>query len=704
MIPSSPPTTWTSRPVTSSSDSSFLSDTERDDGLSTYFHIPPTPEHSVTISGNSEQDIDLTHTASAHLPRLSLHHPDMPMQQPTSANSSPTDFAFEVPSTLDLGPFTGKDLLSHHQYQHPQPGHSMNHPYGNGAFDMSSSGSTNPGFGYSSASSFSSMGSSMPGSSFSSQDALPAISRDFARPQPSETRRPATASGALHGAVPGQRFQKIAEERPETIDENGGGGGGDGNMFSNPFASPVSREDKQVPSHLHAHSSEVDPRFNPANRRASEGHFAMQPPQWTNMGPPMASPSTMTPPTNMSQFDLLQQLHAQHRSSSNLSARPQTSDGLPKFSSLNGVSLPSAKTIAGQAGGFHQISNTNSAYIGGSVPVIPGQVRSSLDSGKATMANSSADPMLPYRDSRSASLSELSNPRHMSLNGRPVYAPSSNSDIKQSSELTFVPLGGPAPKKRPRRRYDEIERLYLCGFQGCEKSYGTLNHLNAHVAMQKHGEKRLPAEFKEMRKSWRKKKREMAAAAANGQFSGGGSSSWNRASGSSSSDYDQRRDSTSSAMSSASELYGYPTSSYGWDSRPNTASSTASSIDPRAPFSSSSGAAVYNPYGSSALGGGMPPSALSGAVDPNSIRRGSAPQHIPMPPMSSGLDGGFRPTEGDHPTPTPQNPFIGGGGGQGQVRPGSSASFPFQALTQPISSLAVGPGQLYGSNQFAFQR
>jgi transcription factor CON7 len=63
-------------------------------------------------------------------------------------------------------------------------------------------------------------------------------------------------------------------------------------------------------------------------------------------------------------------------------------------------------------------------------------------------------------------------------------------------------------KKRPRRRYDEVERLYACNYQGCPKSYGTLNHLNAHVAMQKHGVKRLPSEFKDMRKAWRKAKRE----------------------------------------------------------------------------------------------------------------------------------------------------------------------------------------------------
>ncbi len=38
--------------------------------------------------------------------------------------------------------------------------------------------------------------------------------------------------------------------------------------------------------------------------------------------------------------------------------------------------------------------------------------------------------------------------------------------------------------------------------------YGTLNHLNAHVTMQKHGPKRVPTEFKELRKIWRKQKRE----------------------------------------------------------------------------------------------------------------------------------------------------------------------------------------------------
>ncbi|KAF9158866.1 hypothetical protein DFQ26_007170 [Actinomortierella ambigua] len=72
----------------------------------------------------------------------------------------------------------------------------------------------------------------------------------------------------------------------------------------------------------------------------------------------------------------------------------------------------------------------------------------------------------------------------------------------------FVSLSGvTTTKKRPRRRFDEIERLYVCNWGDCEKSYGTLNHLNAHVNMQKHGPKRHPSEFKELRKAWRRHKK-----------------------------------------------------------------------------------------------------------------------------------------------------------------------------------------------------
>ncbi|KAI8866101.1 hypothetical protein GQ42DRAFT_128220, partial [Ramicandelaber brevisporus] len=61
-------------------------------------------------------------------------------------------------------------------------------------------------------------------------------------------------------------------------------------------------------------------------------------------------------------------------------------------------------------------------------------------------------------------------------------------------------------KKRPRRRYEEVERMYNCNWPGCTKSYGTLNHLNAHVLMQKHGPKRLATEFKEIRAAYKLRK------------------------------------------------------------------------------------------------------------------------------------------------------------------------------------------------------
>jgi hypothetical protein len=61
-----------------------------------------------------------------------------------------------------------------------------------------------------------------------------------------------------------------------------------------------------------------------------------------------------------------------------------------------------------------------------------------------------------------------------------------------STVYSFVPIPGAQQHKRPRRRYEEIERMYKCGWSGCEKAYGTLNHLNAHVTMQSHGPKRTP--------------------------------------------------------------------------------------------------------------------------------------------------------------------------------------------------------------------
>ncbi|CAO3594022.1 unnamed protein product [Absidia cylindrospora] len=91
---------------------------------------------------------------------------------------------------------------------------------------------------------------------------------------------------------------------------------------------------------------------------------------------------------------------------------------------------------------------------------------------------------------------------------RPRQSSISSNSSSSDKVYSFVAIPGMDQKKRPRRRYDEIERLYHCTFSGCKKSYGTLNHLNSHVLMQSHGPKRHPSEFKEMRKEWRRQRKQ----------------------------------------------------------------------------------------------------------------------------------------------------------------------------------------------------
>ncbi|SCV74965.1 BQ2448_7994 [Microbotryum intermedium] len=97
----------------------------------------------------------------------------------------------------------------------------------------------------------------------------------------------------------------------------------------------------------------------------------------------------------------------------------------------------------------------------------------------------------------------------------PSQGKASNTDSRaqsgnSSKVYNFVTAAGQTTK-RPRRRFDEIERLYGCDYPGCQKSYGTLNHLNSHKTMQKHGPKSTPAQFKEIRKAWRDSKKMQAS-------------------------------------------------------------------------------------------------------------------------------------------------------------------------------------------------
>ncbi|KZW01262.1 hypothetical protein EXIGLDRAFT_603291 [Exidia glandulosa HHB12029] len=126
------------------------------------------------------------------------------------------------------------------------------------------------------------------------------------------------------------------------------------------------------------------------------------------------------------------------------------------------------------------------------------------------------DDQLLQQDQRSQSSASSSPglPHHLAGSGNgynTTPSPPPQSSSQQQKTFAFIALPGNQVRKRPRRRYDEIERLYPCSWPNCNKSYGTLNHLNAHVTMQRHGEKRSPNEFKEMRKQWRKQKKDEAA-------------------------------------------------------------------------------------------------------------------------------------------------------------------------------------------------
>ncbi|WWC63968.1 uncharacterized protein I303_106574 [Kwoniella dejecticola CBS 10117] len=760
---------------------------------STIFTTPgyPTTNSSTSVSSSylwTSPDDALTSTISWSTPLASL----TTMTTGGSNNSSPTDFAFEPPkNTFDTTitanstapfkpePIKTNSFTSNGSDTSPftpsggQVNNANSYPFPN-SFPYNSSA----------ASSFSSASGSGAGSSFSSVDALPAISRDFARPSTSETRRPATAGGALQSRSPfagfmpgnateeasGQRFHRIdSGQRPTssdgkvrlttTIEESGEG------MFTNPFdtSSKDSSETeggKQVPSQTPTSDGTVDPHYIPSNRRASEPQFNVQQ-SWGHQHSPLA-PSHVTginpalgltsAPAHVAPSGFLQQQQQQMQSSQGqgqgqqlssyarptFHGRPQTSDGLPSYPHLAGnVSLPSAQSIARQIPGIGAVSGGGYYH-----PPTPSSARS--------FDQQDIKGYMPFRDDRSNSLNALPPPmvggpptgfpgdRAYSIdsglarpggpaNIRSSYMPPGGKPGEMANELTFVQLGGPAPKKRPRRRYDEIERLYACGWNGCEKSYGTLNHLNAHVAMQKHGEKRLPSEFKDMRKAWRKKKREAAANNANAMYAANAAAWSQRASISSASGTESDWDRRDSMMSVGSEYppsrssmsyqggYAHAPWSAGGESRPSTSSSSISSVDGRSYFAGpppGSYGGTINPqtnFMSAAPAPGSGGSFSSASVSAIG-RRPSAPNHLPIPMNASGMDG-FRQQilsgNDDHPTPTAQNPFP-------QQRNGSANAngFPFATLTSPmangqpmpIAGSNGGEGSYAGGSQFAFSR
>jgi hypothetical protein len=84
---------------------------------------------------------------------------------------------------------------------------------------------------------------------------------------------------------------------------------------------------------------------------------------------------------------------------------------------------------------------------------------------------------------------------------------SSYSDLIWTTEhqlLSPSDLSSPSSEKRnkrPRRKFHEVQRFYSCNYPGCDKAFGALNHLNAHVKFKNHGPRRSPREFSWVRRS-----------------------------------------------------------------------------------------------------------------------------------------------------------------------------------------------------------
>lgn len=53
---------------------------------------------------------------------------------------------------------------------------------------------------------------------------------------------------------------------------------------------------------------------------------------------------------------------------------------------------------------------------------------------------------------------------------------------------------------RPRRRPDEMERLYACREKGCTKAYESISHLNTHIKRKGHGRPLTKSDFTAVKK------------------------------------------------------------------------------------------------------------------------------------------------------------------------------------------------------------
>ncbi|PWZ02228.1 hypothetical protein BCV70DRAFT_59172 [Testicularia cyperi] len=280
-------------------------------------------------------------------------------------------------------------------------------------------------------------------------------------------------------------------------------------------------------THSQANPSLVSPDSFPAPSSAASHYFHRA----SISGPLMDPPSSSTANTYPTRQDIMPAPVSAPPLSAAPAPAPPRVHGLAAWENASGAARP--HTADGLFGHFGIVPGGG----GGSSGCHEGSSASEISVLNQTGSSSSSRPYTPagpsmamdaYYQNRRFSLPDAEVAGPVSSSGKIFsYMPpmddggvmGSHSSMGMGMGLAgngyaghyFSGLGGfnaNASKKRPRRRYDEIERLYPCSWPGCNKSYGTLNHLNAHVAMQKHGSKRSPAEFKDMRKAWRKQKKE----------------------------------------------------------------------------------------------------------------------------------------------------------------------------------------------------
>ncbi|CAN6613385.1 hypothetical protein TRVA0_005S02520 [Trichomonascus vanleenenianus] len=86
---------------------------------------------------------------------------------------------------------------------------------------------------------------------------------------------------------------------------------------------------------------------------------------------------------------------------------------------------------------------------------------------------------------------------------------SDGSKLRRIDRAAYFSDRAPEPIKRKRRRPEQIDRIYVCGYNGCQKGYGSLNHLNTHIVNHNHGPKRKSADFQDIKN--RKKKNSVSS-------------------------------------------------------------------------------------------------------------------------------------------------------------------------------------------------